>query len=1108
MESIINEIEKQIDRISQSISEDKNLKFEEIIKNFENEMDLNNEKIKIRWISSFTNLIKSNTDEYNKQHLDFIINFYLSKIHDYSVLSALVEGFLYLINDSSLPNQYTEMILKNILKHVHVQSLWQPARNKFFQLVLTSLKIHLECITQFSKPFLEGVIDFIDGERDPRNLFLTFQIFLKLCNEFPDLIPNQAREMISIISKYYPINFKMPKTLKLNFTLNELNGLIDGCFCAHDSFLNYSLPFLLKKSASHSRETKLKSLNTIKYCLTKFDSESVSNVSTKIFNSLYYELENNATDNEMIKSGVQIISSLINKFTNNDQLKNFFKQNILPKVTKSIFFAKNVQVANVPLKILIKICNHGIIREIVRNFIFPSLILKLEELEKLPAHLAILILKLGKSMLKIHQNVEISELSQQKDQIYQMFKIYSLLPYQTSIFKKEGGGENTNENEKEKEKEKENENENENEKEKENENENNMKDGKQQETEKEKEREMEIEIKPEMIKLTKIALRFCTYTATFKNLFEEKIENEIFQQTIDLLDQGLNLKGKLFFLIHNSCIKLLILLGGNKQNIPILKKKIISPLIKKYINFYLNNGEKIKPNIDNKMILENEKEKGTGKIKETKDEIYNQNENENENDINLKIISLSSSPLYMEIILNKLIKLIKLENNSILKIIKTFTRIINKGNSIDCQNIINNFFQKKYSNLFLMFLKQPKLFCNFDLDFTNNLLNVLNSQIKIQLFEKIKKILFNPILISNDFKPLNLSTNYFEHFSLFLLSLDQSYLSTVESFEIIFNSLIKFVQINNNPKLYSFFCLTKIFSIYWQNNFKNNKEIISNFLDNTLLKLLKGNDNDNKNNSNNEIKIEMINNYQNYYLFSWIIKSALITNKLDMAKRYWETLLKTISNLQSNTLLLKCSNIIFEKNMEISILQADWEKKIDLFFNIIFPDLQLRYKKSVENDSKNVTNLYLLTISIAINNISTDSFIDKINNIFPIISNLFLILENLPFKSSDNEIQIQIIISFLEILKKLLKDPNSKIEKIISDLIPFILQNTSFSNSMKVRIHSIQLLNLILFSFPKENILKFKKLIIEELKNPINDKKRKVRREARKCRNCWIMMND
>ena len=142
-----------------------------------------------------------------------------SKLDDhYTVSTAALPGLNLLLGRQSSNNESGEncisrdkslRIIKSILKEVHVQSLIQPDRNLIFNMTKFFLAspnlVDLVREQNYETDFVYGVIQAIDGEKDPRNLLVSFECIRSMCAQLS--LGPFVEETYEVFACYFPIDF-------------------------------------------------------------------------------------------------------------------------------------------------------------------------------------------------------------------------------------------------------------------------------------------------------------------------------------------------------------------------------------------------------------------------------------------------------------------------------------------------------------------------------------------------------------------------------------------------------------------------------------------------------------------------------------------------------------------------------------------------------------------------------------------------------------------------------------------------------------------------------------------------------------------------------------
>lgn len=109
--------------------------------------------------------------------------------------------------------------------------------------------------------FIYGVINSIEGERDPRNLLFLFKFMPKFIEKFP--LYHLSEEMFETFACYFPIDFQ-PTTNDPNLiTRNELADNLANCLIASEEFIEWVITLLLEKLESDLIQAKIDSLELL-----------------------------------------------------------------------------------------------------------------------------------------------------------------------------------------------------------------------------------------------------------------------------------------------------------------------------------------------------------------------------------------------------------------------------------------------------------------------------------------------------------------------------------------------------------------------------------------------------------------------------------------------------------------------------------------------------------------------------------------------------------------------------------------------------------------------------------------------------------------------------
>jgi Dos2-interacting transcription regulator of RNA-Pol-II len=109
--------------------------------------------------------------------------------------------------------------------------------------------------------FVYGIINAIDGERDPRNLLFLFGFMPGFIEKYP--LHHLTEEMFEIFSCYFPIDFHPSPQDPAAITRDLLASHLSSCLCASEAFADDCIDLVLEKIESQLVIAKLDSLELL-----------------------------------------------------------------------------------------------------------------------------------------------------------------------------------------------------------------------------------------------------------------------------------------------------------------------------------------------------------------------------------------------------------------------------------------------------------------------------------------------------------------------------------------------------------------------------------------------------------------------------------------------------------------------------------------------------------------------------------------------------------------------------------------------------------------------------------------------------------------------------
>lgn len=118
-----------------------------------------------------------------------------------------------------LPQNAPLLLLRIMFEHVQCQSQLLSERHKIYVIFKILIENKLDDLKSMGSDLVYGIINCIDGERDPNNLMLLFNVLPHFIKKFP--LEHLTEEMFEVMACYFPVDFN-PVIIFLFFFMHYL----------------------------------------------------------------------------------------------------------------------------------------------------------------------------------------------------------------------------------------------------------------------------------------------------------------------------------------------------------------------------------------------------------------------------------------------------------------------------------------------------------------------------------------------------------------------------------------------------------------------------------------------------------------------------------------------------------------------------------------------------------------------------------------------------------------------------------------------------------------------------------------------------------------------
>ncbi|XP_067858126.1 MMS19 nucleotide excision repair protein homolog [Heptranchias perlo] len=244
-----------------------------------------------------------------QKEVEVLAIFYIDRLKDHHLITPYVlQGLKALSMSSVLPDGLAVAVLKALFQEVHVQSLLQSDRHSVYSIIANFMDSRDQELKGLAADFTFGFIQAMDGEKDPRNLLMAFQISRDLINNYE--LGTFVEELFEVTSCYFPIDFTPPPNDPHGISQEELVLSLRSVLTATPRFAEFLLPLLIEKLDSDVQSAKVDSLQTLTACCKDYRKKELKEFLPAFWHSIRREVFQTASE-KIESEGLAALQALL-----------------------------------------------------------------------------------------------------------------------------------------------------------------------------------------------------------------------------------------------------------------------------------------------------------------------------------------------------------------------------------------------------------------------------------------------------------------------------------------------------------------------------------------------------------------------------------------------------------------------------------------------------------------------------------------------------------------------------------------------------------------------------------------------------------------------------
>ncbi|EJD43759.1 ARM repeat-containing protein [Auricularia subglabra TFB-10046 SS5] len=251
----------------------------------------------------------------NRHATRTMLAFFTQKLEDTETIIPALNGILKLTALPTFLASDVEPTCTSLFTHVKMKAHVQSTRFIVYSIIDAFIAMHRDVLKNMGDKFLAGYINLADGEKDPRNLILSFAMLRVILVEFG--IERHVDNLFDITFCYFPITFTPPPDDPYAISADDLKSSLRMCLSGTSRFGPLAIPLFLEKLTAGSPATKRETMNTLSVCLPVYGARLAQDVGKQVWDTLKVEIFQ-PIDNETQSLALKATQALVRTIYSQD----------------------------------------------------------------------------------------------------------------------------------------------------------------------------------------------------------------------------------------------------------------------------------------------------------------------------------------------------------------------------------------------------------------------------------------------------------------------------------------------------------------------------------------------------------------------------------------------------------------------------------------------------------------------------------------------------------------------------------------------------------------------------------------------------------------------
>ncbi|BGP41533.1 hypothetical protein JCM10450v2_005582 [Rhodotorula kratochvilovae] len=240
-------------------------------------------------------VVKLDKTSLDRQLTKTLTTFFVDKLGEKNSLVACADALAELTASPAFGVGEGMEVARGIFASVTLKAHPQAVRHSVYVLLDALMGRCRAALIRLGREFIAGYCALVEGEKDPRNLMISFSIVRVILLEF-DIVKN-VEDLFDITFCYFPITFTPPPDDPYGISSDDLIVALRACLSATPSFGRLALPLFFDKMQAASEKAKRQTMQALTACFPIYGAAASGEWAGRFSEALIIEVFHASDDN-------------------------------------------------------------------------------------------------------------------------------------------------------------------------------------------------------------------------------------------------------------------------------------------------------------------------------------------------------------------------------------------------------------------------------------------------------------------------------------------------------------------------------------------------------------------------------------------------------------------------------------------------------------------------------------------------------------------------------------------------------------------------------------------------------------------------------------------